>query len=61
MKLFVLLSDNREEIIEVETFDIQAFNEEMKNHDGTGIVIGDQYFWKIDIRHIKEYQEEVSA
>lgn len=56
-KLQVLLNENRERIIEVESFDFKAFDDEMKDRDSHGILIGERYFTKIDIREVGWLEE----
>lgn len=53
IKLQVTLPDMRTEIVEVESFDAQELEKRISESNGASIAIGNQLFWKIDIRHVK--------
>lgn len=53
IKLQITLPDMSTEIVEVEDFNAVELEEKLQSTDGASIAIGNQLFWKIDIRHVK--------
>lgn len=53
MKLQITLPDHSTEIVEVDTFDAHELETRIADSNGASVAIGNQLFWKIDIRHVK--------
>lgn len=58
MKLQITLPDHSTEIVEVDAFNALELEEKIRESNGASVAIGNQLFWKIDIRHVKVIEEE---
>lgn len=57
MKLQITLPDHSIEIVEVVSFDAMELEEKIRDSNGASVAIGNQLFWKIDIRHVKVIED----
>ncbi len=57
MKLQITLPDHSTEIVEVESFDAVELEVKIRDSNGASVAIGNQLFWKIDIRHVKVIED----
>lgn len=57
IKLLVTRHDGPTEEVEVETYDAQTIADQINDSQLIAIAIGNQVFTRIDIKHVKEFEE----